>query len=137
MVRLAGAKLGAVDQEQLIAAFWRHYRLSQSESPADRETAEESFWAWEEAERVAREPNPDTVGLFVALVDAAPDDQARCYFGAGPLEDLLLYHGPNLVDEVEEAATRHERFRTALGCVWYGTRMDPRVTERFRDLKRS
>jgi len=122
-----------VADERLIEDFWRHYRLSQSASRDDQLASDESFWAWEEIERVAQNPSADTIDLLVSLAEAAPDDQARCYLGAGPLEDFMLSHGPHFIEQIDQAAREHEHFRTALGCVWYGTPMNRGVVERFRD----
>jgi len=42
----------------------------------------------------------DHIHLFVALADAAPDDQALATLGAGPVEDLIRLHAENFVDQI-------------------------------------
>jgi hypothetical protein len=37
---------------------------------------------------------------------------------AGPLEDLLVYHGEKFIDRVEEAAQNDPIFKKMLGAVW-------------------
>jgi hypothetical protein len=37
---------------------------------------------------------------------------------AGPLEDLLAYHGPAFIDRVEQQARVYPTFRRLLGGVW-------------------
>jgi hypothetical protein len=37
---------------------------------------------------------------------------------AGPLEDLLVYHGEKFIDRVEEAAQSDPVFKKMLGAVW-------------------
>lgn len=50
---------------------------------------------------------------------AATDDQQRlCNVGAGPLEDLVHYHGAAFIDRIERAARNDTNFRVALSCVW-------------------
>jgi hypothetical protein len=122
----------STSRTELVEAFWRHYRLSQSTSRSERLISEDTYWAWEEVERVAQKPESDALDLLVALADAAPDDQARCYLGAGPLEDFVLQHGTQLIDDIDEAARRNDHFRIALGCVWFGTSVDRSVEERLR-----
>ena len=36
----------------------------------------------------------------------------------GPLEDLLVYHGPDVIDKIEALATSDPEFRGLLGGVW-------------------
>ena len=37
---------------------------------------------------------------------------------AGPLEDLLVYHGATLIDRIEQEAKRNQKFAWLLGGVW-------------------
>jgi len=43
---------------------------------------------------------------------------------AGPLEDLLAYHGPSLIDRVEDEAEHDRRMFWTLGCVWQNSMTD-------------
>jgi hypothetical protein len=122
----------STSRSELVETFWRHYQLSQGDSPSEQAPSEGTYWAWEEVERVAQEPGSDALDLLVTLADAAPDDQARCYLGAGPLEDFVLQHGTHFIDEIDEAARRNEHFRVALSCVWFGTSVDQTVEQRLR-----
>jgi hypothetical protein len=38
--------------------------------------------------------------------------------GAGPLEDLIEYHGADVIEEIEREAPDNESLVTALSCVW-------------------
>jgi hypothetical protein len=49
---------------------------------------------------------------------------------AGPLEDLLTYHGPGYIDRVETEARQRPKFRYLLGGVWGWSRMNREVWER-------
>lgn len=51
--------------------------------------------------------------LMMALLHAVDDDLVN-YVGAGPLEDIIRYHGAGIVDRVEAAARDDERFRRAV-----------------------
>jgi hypothetical protein len=37
---------------------------------------------------------------------------------AGPMEELLVKHGPKIIEQVEEVAGRNPRFKELLGGVW-------------------
>jgi hypothetical protein len=121
-----------VDRAEVIEAYWRHYRQSTSDVRADRLDADESFWAWEAVYQSVDDPDDDVMALLSALADAAPDVDALAYLGAGPIENLLYRHAARFGDEVEAAARRDEKFRTALRCAWFDNRVDPQLAARLR-----
>jgi hypothetical protein len=43
---------------------------------------------------------------------------------AGPLEDLLVDHGPEFIDRVEILARQDRQFRRLLGAVWQNAMSD-------------
>ena len=43
---------------------------------------------------------------------------------AGPLEDLLVYHGATFIDRIEQEAHRNPRFAWLLGGVWQNAMPD-------------
>jgi len=55
--------------------------------------------------------------LVLEVLRRAPDERLDVY-AAGPLEDLVRRWGVDLVGEIETEASRDERFRWALGCIW-------------------
>lgn len=56
--------------------------------------------------------------LIVALVEAAPTEQALSFVGAGVLEDLIREFGDRLVEQIVSQATADQRMRDALRSVW-------------------
>jgi hypothetical protein len=89
--------------DELVTTFWRHYALSKSDARSDRLAADELFWAWEQVDQAAKEGGTGIVTLLVALSAAAPDEAARAYLGAGPVETLVRLHGTTLNAEIEVA----------------------------------
>ena len=69
-------------------------------------------------------------GLILALIERAPGGESLSWVAAGPLEDLLCRHGPDLIDRVEALAAADSRFKECLGGVRGSDRMDPSVHER-------
>lgn len=57
----------------------------------------------------------DCVVLCIAQCD---DPQVLGCIAAGPLEDLIAYHGKLVIDRIEQLARRQPRFRYALYGVW-------------------
>ena len=74
---------------ELAAAYWEQHRRGTSTERAVRLSQDDVFWAWEEInERVIEQPE-DVVEVLVIIAEAAPDDAALAYLGAGPVEALL------------------------------------------------
>jgi hypothetical protein len=117
--------------DRVVAAYWEHYRFSTSATRAERLASDERRWACDEVgHRVAEDA--DVLGLLVELADAAPDDSALAYLGAGPIEDFLVRHGASATDAVEAAAGRHPRFQTAVRCAWFYDKVPEEVVSRLR-----
>lgn len=95
------------------------------------------FEAWERVDRVVCFGNPDeAVELVLALVRRTPDDLID-YVAAGPVEDVLSYHGPKVVDRILAEARQNTRMRAALRSVWGESRMDPDVWRRVQDAAKA
>jgi hypothetical protein len=56
--------------------------------------------------------------VVLALVRAARGDLDLAGVAAGPIEQLLNYHGLRMIDEVEREAAQSSSFRRALSGVW-------------------
>ncbi|MDQ6947196.1 MAG: hypothetical protein M3256_13230 [Actinomycetota bacterium] len=111
--------------------YWRRYVLMFRGNREQRLAARELDWADDEVRDALGEP-VKAVGLLVRLADAAPDDQALAYLGAGPIEDLLVDPAPAVVDEIERAARRNKHFRYALRSAWFDDQVSPAVRIRLR-----
>ena len=71
-----------------------------------------------EFDRLAYE-SPETA--WELILDVLNRDQSEHIVGmlaAGPLEDLIEYHGPQFIERIETTARKDPAFRHALGGVW-------------------
>ena len=102
--------------EQIVDGYWRNYRLAGGDRK-ERLEADEWFWAWIDVDHAVRIPTPRTFELLLALVGSSKDEEALAYVGAGPIEDLINWHGAAFLDQIEEAARRNQAFRRALAGV--------------------
>lgn len=80
---------------------------------------EEHIWAFMELTDDACE-NPERAWecILFAAKDPRFTDNHIGVMAAGPLEDLLSYHGPAFIDRVEQEAKINRRFAWTLGGVW-------------------
>jgi len=98
---------------------------------ADRLAVDGKWWAFEVVSELETDDN-EAVPLFEALSDAAPDEHALAYLGAGPVENAVISGSSVLIDRIEGAAERNERFRLALRCAWFDDQVPPDVQKRLR-----
>jgi hypothetical protein len=104
----------AFDNADLVAAYWEAHRLARGER-ADRVRAESNVAADEVRERITADPQ-DGLTLLDDLL--AADDADVAFLGAGPLEDLLVEHGPNVAQVVAERCATASLWRDAVSGVW-------------------
>jgi hypothetical protein len=95
-------------EEQVVNSYLRHYALKE----------QQDFWAFDEVNQTVRRDPMAGLRLTCLLVNKASSDEALAYVAAGPLEDLLTFHGPTLIDQVAVAARADERLQLALSGVW-------------------
>ena len=72
-------------------------------------------WAWEAVEEAVTESDDQVLVLLDALLEAPAADP--CYLGAGPIEELLVAHGPRWQEEVARKCRTSSTWRDALACV--------------------
>src|SRR5258708_22427995 len=96
-------------KNKLIEAYF-DYRKSHSDS---------DYWAWEEVDVKLIKNDPDKAWqVILKLLEAAQDDGDLAYVAAGPLEDLLVYHGEKIIDRLEKEAQTNHKLRFTLSGVW-------------------
>lgn len=102
------------DNAALVAAYWREHRLSLA-GRVERLEAQEATALGEVTERISRSPQTALSLLDDLLTDEAAD---LSYLGAGPLEDLLVEHGPLMAEGVAARCRGSSRWATAVSAVW-------------------
>ena len=62
--------------------------------------------------------------LIEAIHEADSSQKFTEVFAAGPVEDLLAHHGPEVIDRIEEKARKDSSFSHVLGGVWQNSMLD-------------
>jgi hypothetical protein len=99
---------------QQIAQTWIElYRL-----PEDSQEREAKFWAFERLSGLVRDDPEEAWRIIEAMRRLDGTDSILANVAAGPLEDLLVYHGDKFIDRFEILAQSDQQFRRLLGAVW-------------------
>lgn len=56
--------------------------------------------------------------VILAILKMDQSDNIMAKLAAGPLEELLVYHGSKVIDRIEQLARQDDEFRKLLGGVW-------------------
>jgi hypothetical protein len=75
-------------------------------------------WAWEAVNADGFADPERKLDQLLALLAAAPDDWQIGLLAAGPLEDLVRFHGVPVMDRIEAEARGNAPLRTALAGIW-------------------
>jgi hypothetical protein len=133
VVARTGQSVRVHEPSQLADSYWDHYRRATSNVRTERLSERDVRWAHDEVDERVRNQPEEVIAVLVAIADAAPDDAALAYLGAGPIEDLIRHCGSVVVvDRIEGAASRSDAFRKALRCAWFEDDVPPDVAVRLR-----
>ena len=93
-------------------------------TPENRGRANDDLIGWSELEWAVREHPEHAWATIMAVIS---DPRAKPYLGhlaAGPIEDLLSYHGERFIGRVEVEARSNGEFAETLNGVWKSTMSD-------------
>ena len=118
--------------DEMLQAYLEYGRRRVEKSPG----WEDFEWAFDAALEITDSNDADEVLSFVqALLHVTPDELVN-WVAAGPLEDMLSFHGATVIDRVLRQAERDGRLRVALQGVWGVDRMHPSVGQKLEEARR-
>lgn len=86
--------------------------------------------------QLAQERDPDEAWrIFKRILPLVPDESLG-YLAAGPIEDLVDFHGTDFVEDMEKLASNDDRFRLALSYIRIGPWVPEEIASRVRRLAR-
>jgi hypothetical protein len=113
-----GANVEASECERIAAGYVTYVEKLASGGQADDLDARDGEREFAEVkQRIHEGPSHVAWELVLEVLRHVPDERLEVY-AAGPLEDLVRRWGVDLVGDIEREASRDERFRWALGCIW-------------------
>ncbi len=113
------------EPESLISA-WIEFAQSSEEG---------LFWAYETLAKLIDDDPAQAFANVLELIDRAPNETVFSLAAAGPLEDLVAFHGRELIDEIERRVEGDEKLRRALTRLWLSpSDLDQATLDRYRNL---
>lgn len=118
--------------EEFVEELIRYYgRLSNNERP-DLDFDIQSDTPWEVLRRCGQEVDPELAWTITKKLLTRAPDSALGYIAAGPIEDLISFHGIEFIDRLEEYASRNPRLVKALEAVIVDRWVPEEVRDRLR-----
>ena len=117
------------DQRNQLAKAWIALQTTPQSSPEYRSL----FWSFEQTYDLVREDPAEAWRLILtiwSLDQSAPTRQGLC---AGPIEELLCFHGEYIIPHIEKRAIADPSFARLLGGLWQNT-MPDHVWNRVQDV---
>ena len=114
----------------------RHWVVLTAYSPLARERDDNAMALFDYQWALAQEDPQRALALAIEIARIEEHPGMLAILAAGLLEDLLVAHGPDVIDAVEAEARSNARFRLLLSGVWI-SRFDPAVAERLAALTAS
>jgi hypothetical protein len=109
------------ERAKLVAGWIEHstHRIERNEHNVFREIrGEDNFWAWEALDRLCRKQPDLCWEIILEILQATHHESVDWAMAAGPLEDLLAWHGHKFIERVEAQAQSDSKFKELLGGVW-------------------
>jgi hypothetical protein len=99
---------------QKLATAW----IALQNAPQGSSEHRKHFWAFEKLTDV-REEEPEVCWIVINEIRKLDgSDKILASVASGPLEDLLVSHGPMFIARVEHLASTDPQFRKLLGALW-------------------
>ncbi len=111
-------------RHELLLRDWQRFYQQQLPNPAEHNCHLPEFWAVAMLDELAHN-EPDTTWLLILELIRQPlgDDAFGC-LAAGPLKNLIEYHGPVVIERVEDEARSNPAFQKLLGGLWLSSTPD-------------
>lgn len=118
------------DENQLIVDWIRLQNEYAAKKPLNR-----LLWAHAALDEVCDRDPERCWQLIERILEHDSSDFIIGNLAAGPLEDLLCRHGPQVIEAIERAALNCQKIRVLLSGVWRNV-IDEDVWDRIQTLKR-
>jgi len=123
---------GSLDPDRLVNAL----RVVAYEEP-DTPVFDENFWAHDCMDTIVGEMPELGLKLIVFALNYFKEPLEIGVLAAGPLENLVHFHGARMIDAIEREAEENEQFRFLLSGIWGESDVDPQIWHRIQKAVQS
>ena len=99
--------------DEIVAAYYKNFTTQ----------SDEDFWAFEAVVDLCRDLAKG-IDITLHLIDASNDELYLAYLAAGPVEDLIKWHGAQAVRLFELPSDRSEKVRRAVAGIYLSPSAD-------------
>ena len=85
---------------------------------------DELFWANEQLDSLCYRSPDEAWKIILEILEISDNEFVLSNLAAGPLEDLLVYHGENLISQMQAEANNNIKFKNLLQQVWQNRMSD-------------
>ncbi len=118
---------GQLDPDRLAIAL-KTLAIEKPNDPA----RDDCLWALDCVDRLVGERPALGFKLIVFALTYFKEPSEIGALAAGPLENLVRFHGERMIDEIEREAAHNEKFRLLLSGIWAGFDVKPEIWRRIR-----
>lgn len=105
--------MNATEMKSFVAAYGEFVR-----TPLEAPRSEALFWTFDLWIEKAQNDPELCWRLIQAVLAQDSDEHVIAALAAGPMEDLLLHHGPAFIERIEAKAAQNPLYRHLLAGVW-------------------
>lgn len=103
-----------------LATAWINFCYASEES-AEKENG---FWAFDEVVSLTELHPQGALSLISLVIELDHSEKIVANLGAGPLEDLLVYHGDSCINKVVQKINEDENWKRVAQNVWQNAMSD-------------
>ncbi|MBI1423278.1 MAG: hypothetical protein GC149_07420 [Gammaproteobacteria bacterium] len=81
-------------------------------------------WVYDFEDEATHDQPEIALKLILAVLEKNQTNHILEVLSAGPLEDLLAYHGEHIIEIIEAEARKNKQFAGLLGGVWQNSMLD-------------
>ena len=108
------------DERNQLAKAWIALQTTPQHAPEYNSL----FWSFEQTYDLVREDPVEAWKLILTIWSLDRSAPTRRSLSAGPIEELLCFHGESMIPHIERQAKADPSFATLLGGVWQNTMSD-------------
>lgn len=116
-----------------LANAWKSYTEAVIKYDIHSPEAQSKFWAFDQFFDLVRNKPLEALEVILIILKMTDDEIVLASLAAGPLEDLLVVHGEEVIDKIIGLAKSDKNFYALLQGVW-GNSIDKAIWKRIQEL---